>query len=398
MGDTKLYDLLGVSRSATDAEIKKNYRKLAKEFHPDKNPEEGERFKEISFAYEVLSDPEKRQIYDRYGINGLQEGADDGGADLFTTIFGGFGRRRDAGVPDIQMRINVTLEDVYNGNKVVPVEFTRTQICGTCDGRGGVEGSTQKCTLCDGKGSQPIFQYRTMHVIEQVNRPCAACSGRGLLIKEKDLCLECKGERIFEQKHTVAVHIDKGMHHMQKIRFSSEGNQNVNGERGDLVVILIQEDHDLFERRGVDLIIRNVEISLTQALCGVEYIFKHLDGRDIVIKSTPGQVIKPGDVKGVPGEGMPYYKNPTEKGVLYIDFNVKFPLNNFATPEQMQNLEAILPPRTPFIMPTGPQVEEVDLSDFEPRSSNSYNGNFYDSDFDDEFRGGNATRVQCHTQ
>lgn len=235
-----------------------------------------------------------------------------------------------------------------------------------------------------------------------MTRTCNACSGRGIIVNDKDLCQDCKGTRIFEQKNTLQVHVEKGMQHMQKIVFRGEGNQNVNGDRGDVIAILIQEEHDVFERRHDDLVIRNVEINLTQALCGLEYVFKHLDGRDIVVKTLPGQVIKMGDVKGVVGEGMPLYKNPFSKGNLYIEFVIQYPPNNFATVEQMKQLESVLPPREPFIMPTGENVEEVDMVEIEPRSD-SYGGsggNYYDADYDDDFHGsaGGHTGVQCHTQ
>lgn len=402
MGDTSLYELLGVGKNATSAEIKKNYRKLAKEFHPDKNPEEGDRFKEISFAYEVLSDPEKRETYDQHGLKGLQEGADSGADDILSHFFGGFGgREREKRIQEIVIKIPVTLEDLYNGNKSVPTEYNRMQLCAKCEGRGGAAGCTEKCRTCDGKGSQVVIQPIAVNILGQVRRPCASCRGRGIIVSDKDLCGECKGVRILDQKNTIEVHIEKGMHHMQKILFRSEGNQTVDGNRGDVVALLIQEDHEVFERRNNDLVIRNVKINLAQSLCGLEYVFKHLDGRDIVVRSQPGQVIKTDDVKGIIGEGMPIYKNPFEKGNLYIEFVVKFPPNNFATPEQMQKLEQILPPRTPFVMPTGEQVEEVSLTEVEPRPNqfNSGTGTYYDADFDDDFRGGGGgPGVSCHTQ
>lgn len=206
-----------------------------------------------------------------------------------------------------------------------------------------------------------------------------------------------------DRKHTVEVHVEKGMQHMQKIMFHGEGNQNSKGQKGDVIVLLIQREHPVFERRGDDLVIRKVEISLAQALCGIEYVFKHLDDRDIVVRNKKGEVIKSGDVKGIVGEGMPIHKNPFEKGNLYIEFVVQFPTNNFASKEQMQKLESLLPARTPFVMPIGEQVEEVDMIDLEPRSSSdSYgggsSGNYYDADYDDDSHHGHGPSVQCQTQ
>lgn len=144
-----------------------NYRKLAKEFHPDKNPEAGDKFKEISFAYEVLSDPEKRATYDRYGLKGLQDGGDAGAEDFFGRMFGGFfgGMGGMGGMgsqaarkpsPEVQQQ-PVTLEQLYNGNVSIPVEVKRLQkICKTCDGRGGKAGAAKKCSTCQGSGTKVI--------------------------------------------------------------------------------------------------------------------------------------------------------------------------------------------------------------------------------------------------
>lgn len=183
---------------------------------------------------------------------------------------------------------------------------------------------------------------------------------------------------------------------MLKIPFQSEGNQGLQGNRGDLVVVLIQAEHPLFRRRNNNLTMHNVHINLTQALCGVVYCFKHLDGRNICVTTKPGEVIRHGQIKVVPGEGMPLRNNPFERGDLLIPFAVDFPESGFASPEQLKQLEALLPPREPFTMPQ--EAEEVHLTEFEPRDHFDQRGAQGGMDEDDDYEGGaHFERVQCQT-
>lgn len=182
---------------------------------------------------------------------------------------------------------------------------------------------------------------------------------------------------------------------MLKIPFPAEGNQPLVGERGDLVVMLIQKEHPLFIRRQNDLFLRNVTVNLAQSLCGYQHVFQHLDGRNIYIRNKPGEVIRHGDMKVVPGEGMPLRNNPFEKGELYVEFRVVFPENNFATPEQLKKLEEVLPPREPFTMPA--EAEEVQLTDPQPYGEDGAHG-AHGEDDDEEYEGGpHFEGVQCQT-
>ncbi|XP_055916231.1 dnaJ homolog subfamily A member 2 [Eupeodes corollae] len=370
--DVSLYDLLEVGKNATDAEIKKNYRRLAKEFHPDKNPEAGDKFKEISFAYEVLSDPEKRQIYDRYGIKGLQEGASSSGMDtesLFARFFS-FGSTND-----LQIALPVTLEELYNGNPSKTLEYTRMEVCTDCSGTGGDTSKEKPCADCGGLG------YRTtMGII--VSGRCDVCHGRGKFLEEEFQCKECSGKGLIEKDTSIEVAIEKGMQHAEKIPFRSEGHQSLKGDRGHLIVILQQEQHEIFQRKLNDLLMPNVQISLVQALCGLEYSFTHMDGRELVFRTEPGQVIKPSSMKLIKGEGMPKKNNPFERGDLMISFLVEMPPDYFADEEVMKKIEELLPPRIPFVMPEGEYVQEVFLE--EVQSSDEYDAT------DDE-----AAAAQC---
>lgn len=180
---------------------------------------------------------------------------------------------------------------------------------------------------------------------------------------------------------------------MLKVPFACEGNQGLQGNRGDLVVVLVQEEHTLFQRRNNDLIMRNVHINLAQALCGVVHCFKHLDGRNICISTNPGEVVRHGAIKVVRGEGMPLRNNPFDRGDLLIPFVVDFPESGFASPEQLQLLESLLPPRKPFTMP--PEAEEVQLVDFQPRDENDRRGAHGGLEDDEDYDGNPV--VQCQT-
>ncbi|CAF4758540.1 unnamed protein product [Pieris macdunnoughi] len=403
MADNKLYEILGVSRNASDTEIKRNYHKLAKEFHPDVNPNAGDRFKEISYAYDVLSDSKKRQVYDQYGLKGLQEGGQGGGAqdDIFRHFFGdifGMGGRRTRGRArgeDTIHTLKVSLEDMYVG-KTAKLQLSKNVICGPCKGVGGKPGAVVSCSDCHGQGIKVSFQRIGPNMTRQLQSRCPTCQGQGETINDKDKCSKCKGKKVLNETKILEVHVEKGMRENQKIIFRGEGDQAPDVEPGDVIIVLQQKAHDVFQRNSDDLIIRR-DISLTEALCGFEFVVKHLDGRDLLIRHAAGEVIKPGDLKGIKGEGMPQHKNPFEKGNLYIKFEVTFPENNFAAEEQLRQIETVLPPRPAFVMPTGEDVEEVNLMDYTPSERNRVTREeAYASDDEEHMHSGPG--VQCAHQ
>uniref|UniRef100_A0A667ZFU7 DnaJ heat shock protein family (Hsp40) member A2b n=1 Tax=Myripristis murdjan TaxID=586833 RepID=A0A667ZFU7_9TELE len=374
--DTKLYDILGVSPSASENELKKAYRKLAKEYHPDKNPDAGDKFKEISFAYEVLTNPEKKELYDRYGEQGLREGGGGGPGmdDIFSHIFGGGlfgfmggqgrggrngGRRRGE---DMVHPLKVSLEDLYNG-KTTKLQLSKNVLCGS--------------SLL--KLSQSIFV------------------SVGEVINEKDRCKKCEGHKVCKETKLLEVHVDKGMRHGQKITFSGEADQAPGTEPGDIVLVLQEKEHEEFRRDGNDLHMTQ-RIGLVEALCGFQMTVTHLDGRQLLVKYPPGKVIEPGCIRMVKGEGMPQYRNPFEKGDLFIKFDVQFPDNNWISPEKLSELEDLLPARAenPVI---SADAEEVDLKDYD-RGQGSGGGARREAynDSSDEEGGHHGPGVQCAHQ
>ncbi|XP_076448890.1 dnaJ homolog subfamily A member 2-like [Babylonia areolata] len=409
MADTKLYELLGVGRNASDAEIKKAYRKLAKEFHPDKNPAAGEQFKEISFAYEVLSNPEKRQIYDRYGMDGLKDGGGGGGfggASMFEDMFGGFfnfpgmggfgGRSQRRRGQDTVHPLKVTLEDLYNG-KTSKLQLSKTVICKKCHGAGGRAGATMRCRTCSGRGIKVTLRQLGPGMVQQMQSICPDCHGEGECISDKDKCKECHGKKVVNETKILEVHVDKGMKNEQRIPFRGEGDQVPDVEPGDVIIILQQKPHEVFTRTGNDLFLTKT-IGLTEALCGFSFVVRQLDGRDLVVSHPPGEVISPGMVKVVSGEGMPKYRNPFDKGNLVIKFDVKFPENNFTKEPKLKELEDILGRPPVEEMPEGEHVEEVNLVEYEETrdSGRGARGEAYDED--DEDMEGHGPRVQCAHQ
>ncbi|KAG8315507.1 DnaJ (Hsp40), sub A, member 4 [Homalodisca vitripennis] len=202
--ETMYYDILGVKPNFTTDELKKAYRKLALKYHPDKNPNEGEKFKQISQAYEVLSNPEKRAIYDKGGEQALKEGGGGGGFSsnpmdvfdmFFRSAFGGNmrgpGERRGK---DVVHQLSVSLEDLYKG-AVRKLALEKNIICEKCEGRGGKKGAVEKCMTCQGSGIYVQIQQASLGMIQQVKCVCGDCNGQGEKIAPKDRCKTCQGKK-----------------------------------------------------------------------------------------------------------------------------------------------------------------------------------------------------------
>ncbi|KAL5484133.1 hypothetical protein EMCRGX_G020581 [Ephydatia muelleri] len=359
--ETKLYDILEVQPTSTQADIKKAYRKLALKYHPDKNPgpEAEEKFKEIAQAYEILSDEKKREIYDKHGEDGLKTGGADmhghSAMDIFDMFFGG-GRhgQRDNRSKDMIHPLRVTLDDLYNG-KTAKLAIQKNVICSDCKGVGGKEGSVRKCAVCNGTGVQITINRIGPGIVQQFQSQCRSCSARGEIIDEKDRCKTCQGEKVVRERKVLEVHIEKGMKDGTKITFRGESNQEPGYEPGDIIIVLDEQEHRIFKRKGSDLFMQ-MEIELSEALCGFKRVIQTLDKRSLLITSHPGDVIQHDALKVVLNEGMPQLKNPFEKGRLIIQFYVKFPPNNFLTKDKLKGLAKLL---------SKPEEEPMDISECE---------------------------------
>jgi len=405
--ETKFYDLLGVAPTADDNALKKAYRKLAMKYHPDKNPEAGEKFKEISMAYEILSNPEKRRLYDQAGEQGIKEGGSGGGGfssnpmDIFDMFFGGGdpfgrggGRRGPRRTKNLVHQLSVSLEDMYNGT-VRKLALQKNVICDSCDGIGGKAGAVQKCPNCRGTGMQVRIQQLGPGMMQQIQSMCQECHGEGERVDPKLRCKKCNGRKVNRERKILEVSVDKGMEDGQKVTFSGEGDQEPGLEPGDIIIVLDEKAHSLYKRNGSDLVMK-MDISLTEALTGLRKVIKTLDDRSLVIQTVRGEVIKPGDLKQVPGEGMPQYRNPFEKGRLIIQFNVVFPNN--LEPSVAESLAGILPPAEEPMIPD--DHDEVDLNDFDPETDrqNQNHRHQYDEDDEGHAHHGGGPGVQCASQ
>ncbi|CAH8492127.1 unnamed protein product [Heterobilharzia americana] len=394
--ETKYYELLGVSPTATEAEIKKAYRKLALQFHPDKCPDNPEKFKEISQAFMVLSDPAKRKIYDRGGEQALKEGGGESGGmadpmDIFQMFFGGGRSRGPRRGKDCVHQLSVTLEELYNGS-TRKLGVTRKVICDKCQGRGGKAGAVMPCRTCRGTGIQTHIRQLDVGFVQQIQSTCSTCRGEREIIDPKDCCKKCEGKKVVRETKVIEVPIDKGMSDGQTIRFSGEGDREPGLEPGDLIVSLDEQQHDRFIRRRTDLIYTLV-LSLSEALCGFQRVIRTLDDRALVINSRPGEVFTNKDYRAIDAEGMPRYKNPFEKGRLIVKFDIAFPKKDFLPMAQLESLRKLLPP--PACIEDIPEdAETVALQPFDPEHDQQHDRRQEVYEDDDAAESGNP-RVQC---
>ena len=343
MAKRDYYDVLGVDRSATDAEIKSAFRKKAKEYHPDLNkaPDAAEKFKEVQEAYDVLSNESKRKTYDQFGHAAFEQGGGTGFGgnyqggfnsssfgfddidlgDIFSNVFGqgfGFGSRksnRPSKGKDILYRINISLEDaIFGGDKDIRIEMYDT--CKDCNGKGG--DNPKRCPECGGSGKVTRNQ-NTMFGTIQTTTTCDECSGTGKSFEHK--CTACKGTGSVWTKKTITVTIPKGVDTGSKVRIKGKGEPGRNGgENGDIYVEFIVEEHDIYKRDGNDLYME-VPINISEAALGCD---KDIEIPGSVITLTIPEGSQNLDKLRVKGKGVPY-TNSSKCGDLYIVLNVVVP-------------------------------------------------------------------------
>lgn len=304
------YRILGINKRAQTNEIKKAYRKLAKEMHPDRNPNDPqatEKFQDLGVAYETLSDPEKRKIYDRGGEEALQKNEGGGGGDPFSSFFGGGnpfgdmfgfdggnGEREVHRGANIVMDLWVSLEELYLGNFV---EMTHNRpVMKPAKG-------TRKCNCRQ----------------EMVTRSLGP--GR-FQMTQQQVCDDCPNVKFVNEEHLLEVEVEPGMVNGMEHKFVSEGEPHMDGEPGDLILQIRTYNHPVFERKGDDLY-TNITISLVDALSGFELDIEHLDGHKVHVSRE--KITWPGARIRKKGEGMPNYENNNLFGTMYITFDVAFP-------------------------------------------------------------------------
>lgn len=329
------YEVLGVTRTANDVEIKGAYRKLAMAYHPDRNPgnpEAEDKFKECSEAYSVLSDPQKRQRYDQFGHAGIG-GPGAGGfggfetvdfseifGDMFSDFFGaaagGGGRRRSRAQRGADLRQDMTLafeEAVFGVHKAV--SFRRRESCDQCHGSGSAGGKAPTaCRQCQGRG-----QVRYQQGFFSIARACPACQGMGVVVE--DPCKRCRGEGVVVKDHALDVEVPAGVEEGTRILFSGHGDSGVHGgPAGDVYIVLHVKDHPVFEREGKDLQCA-VPITFSQAALGTEIRIPTLEG-EATIKIPEGT--QTGTIFRLRNKGVPVL-NGHGRGDLYVEVKVQTP-------------------------------------------------------------------------
>jgi len=251
--------------------------------------------------------------------------------------------------------------------KETKFQIDKTIVCPSCKGKGSSKpNAVTKCQPCEGTGITITMRPLGFGMMQQLQERCRQCGGEGEVIKAKDKCKKCTGNKVIEESKTLDVYIDKGMQHGQKIVFKEEGDQLPDIIPGDVILVLQQKEHPIFKRDGDDLLIEK-KILLVEALCGFQFAITHLDGRLLVIKSKPGELIRPGDIKSVESEGMPHHKNPTHKGNLLIKFDIEFPADGTINSNAAKSLLQILPKPQEGVI--SPDAEECFVSSFNVQSN-----------------------------
>ena len=332
------YEVLGVSKGASDDEIKKAYRKVAKQYHPDLNPgnQEAEaKFKEANEAYEVLSDADKKARYDQFGHAGVDPNFGAGGGypgggfdvdlgDLFSSFFGGGGRRTNPNAPrrgaDVGTQTVISFEESARGVKQ-QIEISIVDTCPECNGSGAAKGTSPKtCAHCRGTGQETRAQ-RTPFGVMQTQTTCSHCGGKGRIVDTP--CRACSGSGHKRTKSTVGINIPAGIADGQVITVRGKGNAGTNGgPAGDLQIRVSVRPHPIFERVDYNVVC-DLPITFTQAALGAEIDVPTLDGK---VPYTVKEGTQPGDLIRLKGKGFPYL-NGRGRGDQVVRLTVEVPRN-----------------------------------------------------------------------
>jgi molecular chaperone DnaJ len=334
--ETDYYEILGVARGASDAEIKRAFRKLAQQWHPDVNasPEAHQRFKEINEAYQVLSDRERRQTYDLFGRAGLGDmggngdfgfgGGFGGFGDIFDAFFGagaagGVRRGRPAAGADLRYDLRITFEEAVRGTEK-EIEYTALARCETCGGSGAAPGTSPvTCPQCGGRGE--VRSVRQTMLGQMVNvTTCPRCRGEGRIVEQR--CDTCQGEGRIQRKRTIRVTVPAGIDEGHQIRLSNEGEVGPRGgPAGSLYVAVHVAPHPQLRRDGTELY-HEVDVSMVQAALGTQVTIPTIEG-DEPLEVRPGT--QPGTEIRLRGRGVPHLRRPNARGDLHVLVNVTVP-------------------------------------------------------------------------
>jgi len=335
MADKDFYEILGVQKNASDDEIKKSYRKLAMKYHPDRNKDDKEserKFKEVSAAYEILKDSEKRSAYDQYGHDAFRQGGMGGGqgfgdfgggfSDIFEEFFGGGfgGQPRQRGPQrgnDLRYNMSVSLQEAFKGKKS-QIRIPSYDGCDLCSATGSADKSgPSTCSTCGGQG-----KVRSTQGFFSIERPCPTCGGEGSSIKNP--CLKCSGTGQVKKQKTISVTIPAGVDTGTRIRISGEGEPGQRGAgNGDLYIFVEVQKDKLFEREEENIFCQ-IPISITTAILGGEVEVPTIEGKKARLNIPPGTQSE--TQFRLKGKGMSILRQ-TRRGDMYVEANVEIPVN-----------------------------------------------------------------------
>lgn len=338
-GDTKYYELLEVPQTASTEEIKQSFRNLVIKNHPDKGGD-AEKFKEITHAYEILVNTEKRAIYDRYGEEGLENDfvTSDDFVDPFDEFSNSANKAKETKkvikTEDIHHDLPITLEELYKG---VEKSFTinRTKICSSCKGYGAKNpGNVHKCKKCNGIGKILKGKFIDTETLTGVEEICPDCKGEGTIIKKQDKCKVCNGKKTVRIKEVMKVIIKPGSEDGDTVKIVGCADELPHSLPGDIIFHIKEKDHQIYQRQGSDLLCVKT-ISLVDALTGVDFTIPHLNGENITIQSKPNDIYSFGAIRAVDSLGMPNIEG-NGYGRLFIKYKIEMPKS--LTEEQKKEL------------------------------------------------------------
>ena len=346
------YEILGIEKTASEEEIKKSYRKLAVKWHPDKNPnnkEEAEKkFKELSEAYGVLSDSEKRNIYDKYGEKGIQQHEGGGGGghspeDIFSMFFGGrspfsgneemYESQTKKTDPKI-VEIPTNLKELYTGTKK-KITLKLKKLCCECNGEGGK--IMKICDGCNGRGIIIMNRMIGPGMVQRMQSICDKCNGSKKIAEKK--CNACKGNKVEIVEHPFILEIEPGTQNGEKKIFQDMGDQLPDEIKGDIIFIIKETNNTLFKRAGNNLIF-NHTIKLCDSIIGTTISFSHINGEKIIFKEE--NMIKENSYSILKNKGMPIQYQPGRFGNLYVVYSIEYPDKKLSYSEK-EILKRILP-------------------------------------------------------
>lgn len=397
------YDILEVNKDATFEEIKKKRRDLSVKYHPDKLPQEKKEWgtimiKKINEAYEVLSNPEKRELYDKFGKDGLNENFRANQSHGFNPhdILGNMFNRPKQRDRTIQIPINVTLEDIFNG-KDISHEIDRETLCVSCDNTGFADKKKHICSKCGGSGTKTEHIRIGHGMVQTIKNTCNVCHGTGNSIDLSNKCKTCNGNAYIKEKKLIKCRMEPGLCKGDAVIIKNEGHEipkeiqmQMNGKvtRSDIAFIIQEIPHGTF-KRGVMFnnqmnpanILMEIDLELHEALCGFTKKINYLDGTEIYIDNY--DVIKDNHIKIIENKGLPYKGQSYKNGSLFIKFRVNYPTLNDTTKAKIYKLLTQKNFNNSVIHKIPENKHSFELKDIE-----DYDGDDYDGDEDDQREGG----------